>query len=594
RAAGAAAWPVSGKLRSGLAAQARALREYLDAHPELDVLDVGWSLAATRSRLSHRAVVIGAGRDELLAGLDAVIAGKPADGVVLDSGARADSVAFVLPAPDGQSLEPARALLATEPVFAARLRECAEALGTDPLAAEPATEQTTAQTTAPATALAAVQIGLAALWGAYGVEPDAVVAEPGAEPVADAITGRRSLSDALRAVAETGAPGSGGSLKERVWARAEQGVRAFLELSPEPSLADTVTAAIDSAGRDPGEFVVTRATDFRRMAAEAFTGGVRVDWSPANRGGHRVPLPTYRFQRQRYWPDPEEPATPAPRAEKPADSRRGGAFTVLLRRAHVEQAIGDAVPIITAASKFRPSFSSVGELPPGPRSKLASDGAAAPVVVCVPSFLAGSGPHQFARLATAFQPRLKVAALTLPGFDRDAPLPGSWAVAVEAMAEATLAAAGDDPFVLTGHSVGGLMAQAVAGRLEQRGRPARGVAMIDTYDIDDPGDREALFIWAMGEILDRDPTGLVVNDDNLMSMGAYLRLYEEWVPVSITAPTLAVRTAGDGGGAASTPIEPTWKAADATESVTADHFSILEAHAPRTARILTGWFSGLL
>ncbi|MEU0390190.1 type I polyketide synthase, partial [Streptomyces chartreusis] len=62
-------WVVSGRSGGALAAQAGRLAEFVQARPELDVMDVGWSLASARSVLEHRAVVLGAGgdRDELLA-----------------------------------------------------------------------------------------------------------------------------------------------------------------------------------------------------------------------------------------------------------------------------------------------------------------------------------------------------------------------------------------------------------------------------------------------------------------------------------------------------------------------------------------------
>ena len=74
------------------------------ARPELDPADVGWSLATTRSAFEHRAVVVGAGREELAAGLAAVAAGEPAAGVVTGTAIPAGQgkVVFVFPGQGGQ------------------------------------------------------------------------------------------------------------------------------------------------------------------------------------------------------------------------------------------------------------------------------------------------------------------------------------------------------------------------------------------------------------------------------------------------------------------------------------------------------------
>ncbi|WP_432589816.1 alpha/beta fold hydrolase [Streptomyces sp. HD1123-B1] len=603
-------WALSGKMPSGLTAQARRLKEWLTAHPGLDPVDIGHSLATGRAQLSHRAVVVGRNREELLTGLDKVISGEAAPGVLLNSGVRAGSTAFVIPAPDKQSLESARQLLSTAPAFTARMAECARVL--TPHTGWDLLDVVKGVPGAPSLedpgvfgpALFAVQVSLAALWRAYGVEPDAVTGEPGAELATEVIDGRRGLEDAAAAVATSTSTAAGAApLRDTIRTQVEQGFRAFIEISPRPTLTAALTGAVTAAGGDPAEFMITQAPPgapdgpaaFLHTLAQTFVGGVRVDWSPsfAGRDPRTVELPRYPFQRQRYWLAKERPAVAAPERSAPAatpaqDSR--GTLTVLLRRAHVENAIPEAVPMVMAASRFRPTFSSTAERGGAPGAVLAAEGAASPAVICVPSFLAGSGPHQFARLASEFSPRLRTSALIMPGFGKSPLLPASWTVAIEALSDATVTAAAGEPFFLVGHSVGGLVAQAVAERLERGGHPARGVVMVDTYDIDVRSEREALFVWAMSEILDRDPTGLVVNDNNLMAMGCYLRLYDEWSPGRCGAPTLAVRaTAAD--TPLKLPVDPVWKAADTDESVLADHFSILEDKAATTARVIGDWFT---
>ncbi|MEU7673152.1 type I polyketide synthase, partial [Streptomyces huasconensis] len=128
---GAVPWVVSGRSAEGLRGQAERLREFVGSAAEVSVVDVGWSLAVARAGLEHRAVVFGSDRAELLAGLEAVAAGEPAEGVV--SGVRADDagadgVVFVFPGQGSQWAGMAVELLDSSPVFAARFDECAAAL----------------------------------------------------------------------------------------------------------------------------------------------------------------------------------------------------------------------------------------------------------------------------------------------------------------------------------------------------------------------------------------------------------------------------------------------------------------------------------
>ncbi|MFI6173879.1 beta-ketoacyl synthase N-terminal-like domain-containing protein, partial [Nocardia sp. NPDC051052] len=78
----------------------------------------------------------------------------------------------------------------------------------------------------------------------------------------------------------------------------------FIEPSPHPVLtaaiqesADTVVA-IGTLHRDDGTH-----TRLLTAAAEAWTNGIDVDWTGQFPDARRIPLPTYAFQRSRYWLD---------------------------------------------------------------------------------------------------------------------------------------------------------------------------------------------------------------------------------------------------------------------------------------------------
>ncbi|MFD5556930.1 alpha/beta fold hydrolase [Streptomyces sp. NPDC127068] len=282
---------------------------------------------------------------------------------------------------------------------------------------------------------------------------------------------------------------------------------------------------------------------------------------------------------------------PAPTTADPAATGREsspGPYAALVRTAHERDELAQVLPLLQTAARYRST--TVGEPLPDPEPLLVCDGSSAPGVVCVPSFLAGSGPHQFARLATGFHQRPRVTALALPGFGDDPRTPASWAELVDALASAALRSVGEAPVLLVGHSVGGVIAHAVAAALERAGHPVAGSVLIDTY-APVPEERSAVFSWAMGSVLDRDPEGRAVSEAAVLAMGGYLGLLDAWSEEPLTAPSLLV-TAERPPAAAVDPAGPAWtlwRGAGTTTSVPGDHFSLLEAHAHDTARAIEGW-----
>ena len=156
----------------------------------------------------------------------------------------------------------------------------------------------------------------------------------------------------------------------------------------------------------------------------------------------------------------------------PARQNGPGTLSTLLRHAYAAGTIVQAVPLLTGASSFRPSFASSAELGEGDGYvvRLAS-GNDQPALVCVPSFVVGSGPHQFMRFADHFEGKRDVFVCSLPGFRGSEPAPGSWSAAIEVLADSIHRVLGDAPFVLVGYSIGGVVAHSLAARFEETGVP---------------------------------------------------------------------------------------------------------------------------
>ena len=94
-------WVVSAKSASALTDQALRLRRFIEQRPDLDPTDVALWLVSTRASFDHRAVAVGAGREELSSGLAAIGAGAPAPNVAVGKAADTGRTEFVFP---GQEL----------------------------------------------------------------------------------------------------------------------------------------------------------------------------------------------------------------------------------------------------------------------------------------------------------------------------------------------------------------------------------------------------------------------------------------------------------------------------------------------------------
>ena len=91
----------------------------------------------------------------------------------------------------------------------------------------------------------------------------------------------------------------------------EQGKRALIEIGPHPVLGFGAQETIEDALEDPEEatllFTLRREEDeakrFALSLAQAHAEGIALDWDAYFKGteAKRVPLPTYPFQRKRYW-----------------------------------------------------------------------------------------------------------------------------------------------------------------------------------------------------------------------------------------------------------------------------------------------------
>ncbi|OBG57850.1 type I polyketide synthase [Mycobacterium sp. E735] len=202
-----APWVLSARSADALANQASRLLALVNDDPGLRVVDVAWSLVSTRSRFEHRAVLVGADRERLAAGLAEVAAGEPGAGAAVGRAQPVGKTVFVFPGQGSQWTGMGAELLDSSAVFAEHLQRCEKALAehvdwslVDVIRGAPgAPGLDRVDVVQPA--LWAVMVSLAELWRSVGVVPDAVIGHSQGEIAAAYVAGALSLEDAARVVA---------------------------------------------------------------------------------------------------------------------------------------------------------------------------------------------------------------------------------------------------------------------------------------------------------------------------------------------------------------------------------------------------------
>ncbi|KUJ64178.1 hypothetical protein ACZ90_60650 [Streptomyces albus subsp. albus] len=268
-----------------------------------------------------------------------------------------------------------------------------------------------------------------------------------------------------------------------------------------------------------------------------------------------------------------------------------GSIEALFRQACAAEQYAEGVELLMAASRIRPAFDAADGARHAPKPVRLASGPRRPSLVCFGAPVALTSVHQYARFASAFHGVCDVSVLVPPGFTDGEALPRSMDAVIDTQADTVLACAEGGPVVLVGHSSGGWLAHSVAARLESRGEKPAGVVLLDTYL---PGN-DALHGFGsifMDSMFDREGIVDGVDYTRLTGMGGYFRVFADWKPTGIAAPTLFVG-AGEQIVLADQPdaraLRASWQLPHTAVEVPGNHWTMMEEHAGAVARSVRDW-----
>jgi len=311
-------FPISARSPAALWALARSLRDVLSGGScDLGLSDLAYTAAARRGHHDHRLALVISSRDEISEALDSFLRGEPhyssIQGRKLPG--RRPSAVFVFSGQGGLWRGAGRALFRREPAFRAAIERCDDLmrpyLGWSP-AAELIADTSSSRIGEPEVdrpVRFALQVALAALWESWGIVPGRAVGDGIGEVTAAHVAGLMSLEDAARQVAGPDRPTA--RFPAAITELANEGFEVFLEVGPHPVLASTLKKCLGSHTRPPLILASLRRGDagletMRWSAAFLYANGFDVDWSRVSPPGRFVRLPTYPWQRERFWLDEGE------------------------------------------------------------------------------------------------------------------------------------------------------------------------------------------------------------------------------------------------------------------------------------------------
>jgi microcystin synthetase protein McyD len=336
---------LSAKTAEALRELAHKYCQYLEKHPHQKLTDICFTANTRRSQFPYRLGAIASSGVELQQQLQAFSQGKSVTKLLKGQVSRTSvpKVAFFF---SGEGLRVSNLgvqLYQTQPTFRQALERCADIL------ALPISEIISVQTSNPVN-LFALEYALFQLWQSWGIKPHFVFGDGVGEYVAACVAGVFSLANGFKLVANAG---------KLTLETAFQTAQSVQYASPQIPLINTLNYPVNTADywsqklieesnlnndsnhiheslskdlskanqtydfcleigwqvslfKDNSSLISSSQSGWEELLtslAQLYVNGVAVDWHGYDRdyARHTLQLPTYPWQRQRYWLECEQP-----------------------------------------------------------------------------------------------------------------------------------------------------------------------------------------------------------------------------------------------------------------------------------------------
>ncbi len=322
---------------------AQRLASHLRQHTDVSLADAAYTLQVGRHRLPWRRAIVCREREEALDALEAGFVDARRDGSTDDAG----PVLFVIPGEGAPRPGAGRDLYESERIYREQIDRAAAVLeaeyGLDIKDVLIEADRMADGRFAPPV-LVATAYALAKVWESWGVRPAALLGHGVGEYAVAALSGVLTLEQALRLAAARGRVHEAGRDEAAFVDAVSRVTWGAIGVPYVSSVTGTWITEVDVRsteywrrhlrgplqngraldtlrGDGAGVVLEIAPSDLRarlQTLAGLWAAGVDIDWPgfAADERRHRVPLPSYPFQRTRHWIDP--PTIAAPEAPAPA------------------------------------------------------------------------------------------------------------------------------------------------------------------------------------------------------------------------------------------------------------------------------------